>query len=176
MKKILISAAIVIALVGATFFYLKKQTKSHSPAEVASYQQGDFQMSIYYSRPYKKGRSIFGGLEPYGKVWRTGANEATEIEINQDVSWNGVTLKSGRYALFTIPDKTKWTVILNSELGQWGAFTYDETKDINRVVVKPFMLPDTVQQFTINILKEGELPVVRLKWDLTGVDIPFSTL
>ena len=174
MKKILISAAIVIALVGATFFYLKKQTKSHSPADVVAFQKGDFNMSIYYSRPFKKGRDIFGGLEPYGKVWRTGANEATEIEFNKDINWNGNNIKAGRYALFTIPNQKQWTVILNSELGQWGAFTYDETKDVSRTMIKPYALADTVQQFSIKIVSDTNNHVVRLGWDLTGLDIPFS--
>lgn len=171
MKKILISALLVIVLVGITFFYLKRQTKSHSPESVATYTQGAFKWDVFYSRPFKKGRDIFGSLEPYGKVWRTGANEATEFTINQPIVFNGMALPAGRYALFTIPEPTEWTVIVNSKLGQWGAFTYDANADVLRTKVPVIALTDTVQQMTIGFTN---VPALRVAWDLTAVEVPFS--
>jgi hypothetical protein len=171
MKKILISALLVIVLVGITFFYLKRQTKSHSPEEVATYTEGAFKFEVRYSRPFKKGRDIFGSLEPYGKVWRTGANEATEFEINQPILFNGVQLAAGKYALFTVPSPSEWTVIVNSKLGQWGAFTYDASEDVLRTKVPVLSLTDTVQQMKIDFTST---PALRIAWDLTAVEVPFK--
>src|SRR5690606_15950790 len=84
--------------------------------------------SITYCEPFKKDRDIFGGLVPYGKVWRTGANEATEITFKKDVTFAGVAVKAGTYSLFTIPEKGEWTIILNPELKQWGSYGYDKIK------------------------------------------------
>lgn len=89
-------------------------------------------------------------MVPYGKVWRTGANEATEFEINKDVKFNDQLLAAGKYALFSIPDAQQWTIIVNKELGQWGAFTYDQSADVLRTTVPTKTLTDTVQMMEIN--------------------------
>jgi hypothetical protein len=81
-------------------------------------------VKVTYGQPSKKGRVIFGDLVPYGEVWRTGANEATEITFSSDVVISGKTIKAGTYTLFTIPQKNTWTIILNSELKQWGSYGY----------------------------------------------------
>ncbi len=174
MKKVIISAVIVIIVVGITFIYLKRQTKSHSPEAKATYTSEQFQISLSYSRPSKKGRDIFGALVPYGKVWRTGANEATEFEINKDVKFNDQVLSAGKYALFSIPDAQQWTIIVNKELGQWGAFTYDQSADVLRTTVPSKILTDTVQMMEINFeeLDNGTQMVIR--WDLTEVSVPIA--
>ena len=77
-------------------------------------------ITVTYGRPYKKERKIFGGLEPYGKVWRTGADQATQITFEKDGTFGGKPVKAGTYTLFTIPNPDEWTIILNSQLGQWG--------------------------------------------------------
>jgi hypothetical protein len=86
-------------------------------------------VQVDYSRPYKKRREIFGKLLPYGQVWRTGANEATIFDVKQDIKIGDKSLKAGKYTLWTIPNADKWTVILNSETGQWGT-NYNEKKDV----------------------------------------------
>src|SRR5215213_262730 len=108
-------------------------------------------VKVSYGRPYKKGRQIFGGLESYGKVWRTGADEATEITFTKDMSFAGKPVKAGTYALFTVPEKNEWTIILNSQLGQWGAYDYDKYKDKDVLQVKaPVKTLETpVEQLTI---------------------------
>ena len=83
-----------------------------------------------YGQPLKKGREIFGNLVPYGKLWRTGANEATEITFTTNIQIGETALQAGTYTLFSIPNKDKWTIILNSELGQWGDFAFDASKNI----------------------------------------------
>jgi len=92
---------------------------------------------LEYGRPQVKDREIWGGLVPYGEVWRTGANEATTISFSGDVMIEGQKLPKGKYALFTIPGKEEWTIIFNKVPEQWGAFKYDESEDALRIEVKP---------------------------------------
>jgi len=127
-------------------------------------------MKITYGRPYKKGRDIFGALEAYGKVWRAGADEATEITVDKDCTFGGKSLKAGTYVLFATPNKTEWTIILNSKLGQWGAFDYDKNKDkdVLQVNVPAGSTKNVVEQWTITIKKDGLL----MEWDKTSVFVP----
>ena len=115
----------------------KKPKVRVSPKAEVSQTIGLTEVSISYSRPGVKGREIWGGLVPYNKVWRTGANEATKITFSTDVKINGKKLKKGVYAFFAIPTKKEWTLIFNSVADQWGAFTYNEAKDVLSVKVKP---------------------------------------
>ena len=105
---------------------------------------------VLYSRPYAKGRTVWGGLIPYGKVWRTGANEAAEITFYKDVDFGGKAVKAGTYALFTLAEEGKVTAILNDQLHQWGAYGYNQDKDVARasaaVVEKT---AQSVENFTI---------------------------
>jgi Protein of unknown function (DUF2911) len=127
-------------------------------------------IKITYGRPYVKGREIFGALEPYGKVWRAGADEATEVTFNAPCMIAGIPVKAGTYSMFVIPDKTRWTLIFNSELGQWGAFGYDKIKDkdVVKVSLPITQLSKTVEQLTITV-DENKM---QLSWDKTSVDIP----
>ena len=124
MKKFLILFAIVVALIILLSVVVRvirnKQTKSFSPEEVVTYVDGDLKISLLYNRPYKKGREIFGDLVPFGKTWRTGANEATIFETNKALTIKGKNLAPGKYSLWTVPDSTTWLVIFNLETGQWG--------------------------------------------------------
>lgn len=94
-------------------------------------------VSLEYGRPNVKGRDIWGGLVPYGQVWRTGANEATTITFGDDVAIEGQALPAGTYSLFTVPGEDEWTVIFNKTAEQWGAYDYDEGEDALRVTVTP---------------------------------------
>ncbi len=94
-------------------------------------------VALEYGRPKVKGREIWGGLVPYGEVWRTGANEATTITISDDVTIEGEPLAAGKYSLFTIPGENEWTVIFNKVANQWGHFRYDAGEDALRVTVEP---------------------------------------
>lgn len=132
-----------------------------SPPKEAAGQIAGIDIKIDYSSPAVKGRTIWGDLEPYGEVWRTGANEATTIEVSQDVSIEGQTLAAGRYALFTIPNKDKWTVIFNTEADQWGDYNYDEDKDALRVEVVPSALKEQIERLEF-MVREGD---VALRWD-----------
>ena len=113
-----------------------KSTRPSPPAAVHA-KIGDNTVSINYSSPAVKGRTIWGDLVPYGKVWRTGANEATVFETSGDLVVNGQKLPAGKYGLFTLPGEKEWTVIFNSVWDQWGAFKYDASKDVLRIKANP---------------------------------------
>ena len=143
------------------------KSKRPSPPATTSATVDGAKVVIDYSQPSLKGREIFGALEPYGKVWRTGANEATTFMVDKAVKINGQTLPAGTYGLFTIPGKDEWTIIFNKTAKQWGAFKYEEGQDALRVKVKPEPLTTPVEKFTITAANSGE---VNLKWDRTQVD------
>ena len=139
-----------------------------SPRKEMSTQVGETSIKINYGSPSIKGRKIWGGLEPYGEVWRTGANEATTIELTADVKVEGETLVAGKYALFTIPNEDEWVVIFNSEPDQWGDYKYDDTKDVLRVTVKPQSLEENVEAMDF-VVEEDKIV---LKWGKLAV--PFT--
>lgn len=127
---------------------------------------------VLYSRPAKKEREVFGKLIPFGKVWRLGANEATEIKFYQDVIFGGKMLKAGTYALFAIPDQKEWTIVLNSELDHWGAYSYKENLDVLRVVVPVKSTADVVENLAIAFEKaEAKATTMRIAWDKTMVEV-----
>jgi len=169
---------IIIALIVVGLYGFRYYTKAFSPEGDSSLTtKSGLKINIDYSRPYKKGRKLFGHekvLVPFGKVWRTGANEATEIEINKDVTIYGQKLKAGRYTLFTIPDEITWTIIFNNELNQWGDFNYDQSKDALRVVVPSYVIKDSADLFTIEAREKEDGAEVRLFWGNTLVSIPLS--
>jgi Protein of unknown function (DUF2911) len=103
---------------------------------------------VIYSRPTRNGRTIFGDLVEFGKVWRLGANEATEIEFFQAVRIGGVRVRKGRYTLYCIPYEEKWTMIINRETDTWGSFKYDEAKDVTRLDVPVVKQTDLTESMT----------------------------
>lgn len=183
MKKFLVIAGVAVAALIAigvvTNVYLNKQKKSLSPEEHIDFITGDVKIQVFYNRPYKKGREIFGSLVPYGKVWRTGANEATTFETNKDLIFEGKKLKKGKYTIWTIPAEEVWTIIFNSEYGQWGIGPDGEAnrkpeRDVLSLVVHSVQSEREFEQFTISFEKVGEDAEMVLIWDKTLVAIPFS--
>lgn len=126
-------------------------------------------VKITYGQPSKKGREIFGKLVPFGQVWRTGANSATEVTFKKDVNFGGKSVKAGTYSLFTIPNQGDWEVILNSELKQWGAYGYEKVKDKNvtQIKVKSMKTDAEVEKLTITA-SDSE---IKIEWDTTVVKI-----
>lgn len=129
---------------------------------------------VIYSRPQKEGRSIFGGLVEYGKVWRFGANEATEIELYKDVRVKDKKLPKGRYTLYAIPSEKEWTVIFNKDTDIWGAFKYDEKKDVLRVDVPVQKNSTVVDPFSIAFFKSAAGADMVIAWDEAMVTLPFA--
>jgi hypothetical protein len=140
-----------------------------SQHQVITQTVGLTDITIDYSRPVAKGRTIFGGLVPYDKVWRTGANEATQITFSDDVTINGQALPKGTYSLHTIPGKDSWTLAFNKVAKQWGSFTYDAAQDALRVTAKPQSGP-FAELFTITIPDvTSDNAVVAMRWADTMV-------
>lgn len=138
MKRVFLPVIIAILLI-LPFSELPAQLELPRISQKASVMQrvGLLDVIINYSRPNVKGRKIWGDLVPYNQVWRAGADEATTISFSEDVSLNGNKLPAGKYAFFTIPTQNEWTIIINKVAKQWGAFNYDQSKDILRFNVKP---------------------------------------
>lgn len=143
-----------------------------SPKATVMQRVGLTDIVISYARPSVKGRKIFGGLEPYGKVWRTGANEATTISFSDPVTINNQPLPAGRYSLHTIPGQDEWTIIFNRTADQWGSYSYDEKQDALRVRVRPETAPmQEVLTFSFPALTDNSA-VVAMHWDT--VRVPFT--
>jgi hypothetical protein len=147
-----------------------------SPLQQLTQDFGLGQISISYSRPNTKGRKIFDGMEPYGKVWRTGANMATKIKLTDSINIEGHALAPGEYGFFTIPGADEWTIIINKTANQWGAYSYDSTKDVLRFKVKPGKLENKMETFTIQFANaSNDHFELQLLWDNIVVPIHFST-
>jgi hypothetical protein len=160
--------SLLLALVAVSFMLPACAQNRKSPHETVNNEN----VSVTYGRPAKKGRDIFGALVPYGKVWRAGADEATEITFKKDGSLGGKPVKAGTYTLFVIPNATEWTLILNGQLKQWGAYEYDKhkDKDVLKVSAPVGKTSGVVENFTIR-LDGGNLI---LEWDTTQATVPVS--
>jgi len=175
-SKILLSSLVLASGLVFTCGLLAQTPKvdfpAASPACTLKQHVGLTDIEIVYSRPGVKGRPIFGGLVPYGQVWRTGANNATKITFSTPVKLNGAEIPAGTYALFTIPGETEWTIIINKGAAQWGAFQYNETNDLVRVKATPLKLAEPVETFTIEINDiRDESATLNLTWEKTRVPV-----
>jgi hypothetical protein len=147
-----------------------------SPAASVKQRIGLTDVEVEYSRPGVKGRKIFGGLVPYGEVWRTGANTATKVTFGGDVKLEGTAVPAGSYALYTIPGENEWVVILSKVTGQWGSYQYDEKNDLLRAKVKPVALKDPVETMTISLEEvRDDAAQLAITWDRTRVTAKIET-
>lgn len=163
-------ALFAVATVGISDAYAQKPSPKIT-AEGAN-------VSIAYGQPSKRDRVVFGkegsgSLEPYGKVWRTGANEATEITFKKDAMFGGKPVKAGTYSLYSIPGEKEWTVILNPELKQWGAFGYDKVKakNVAEVTVPTKMYPTSAEKLMFDAKDDS---MVKFQWDKMGFEVPIT--
>lgn len=145
------------------------QAQRKSPHDTVSFANGE----VTYGRPYKNNRDIFGGLEKFGTVWRVGADEATTITLNEDTKFGGQAVPKGTYTMFALINEKEWTIILNSQLGQWGSYRYNQfkDKDVAKVTVPVKKLDKVVEQLTIRFNKENSMII---EWDMTQVVVPMS--
>lgn len=182
MKKFLKWTGIIIGSLAVILFIafkvLQSQTKKHSPEDTVEYAEGDLELSVYYNRPSVKGREIFGGLLPYGTVWRTGANEATTFSTNQELTIAGNRLPAGEYTLWTIPGEQTWKVIFNSKNYSWGVnFSGEASRDpAADVLTADAPVQSTtalVELFTIGLSEAGK-PALVLQWEKTKVVVPIN--
>ena len=143
---------------------LKIQNKATEPLVVR----------ILYSRPQKQGRRIFGELVEYGKVWRLGANEATEIEFYKDVKIGGKKVPKGRYTLYGIVNESTWTIIINKDTDTWGAFKYDSKKDIMRTDVNVQKTEETVESMSMWFDKTASGISLNISWEQVKISLPIT--
>lgn len=148
-----------------------------SPAASVAERVGVTAVSIEYSRPSVRERKVFGGLVPFGQVWRTGANAATKVTFGTDVKFGGAAVPAGSYALFTIPGENEWTVILSKVVdGQWGSYAYNPKDDQARVKAKPVATAEPIETMTIGLhdLRAGKANLV-IAWEKTKVAVEIDT-
>ncbi len=171
-----------LAVAGITFGALPAAAQSNAPAvpqasPPASLQQqiGLTDFTVAYASPGVKGRKIFGDLVPFDQVWRTGANGVTTLEASRDFKLGGKNVPAGKYALHTIPGKSSWTVILNSEVNAWGSYSYDQKKDVVRIQVKPETMAASRERMTFlfsDTTDDGAK--LDLEWEKVRVRIPIE--
>lgn len=177
MKKVIVIAGIAVAVIAASMVGLRMYTKSFSPQDTAVYTEDNINVSVQYGRPYKKGRIIFDGLVPYGKVWRTGANEPTVFKTNVDLKIGEQVLPKGEYALFTIPDQDSWKIIFNRTIPDWGVNFSGEAENDSETEqlvaeVAPITTKNMFEQFTIAFEQMHDEIDMVLMWDQTLVVVP----
>jgi hypothetical protein len=172
-KKILIALVGFVVVVALALYSMLLYTSSFSPEATATLSHNGLDLKVVYCQPAKKGRAIFGGLLPYGQVWRTGANAATIFETNRDIKVAGQVLNAGKYSLWSIPGQTEWTIIFNRETGQWGT-QYNASADVLRVKVPAGALAAPQEMFNIGLAGAGTGVEMTLAWDVVQVKVPIE--
>lgn len=180
MKKVnhLLIAILFVALFSELATAQKLPGLDQSPADIAYFRPAGrgtpALVKVVYGRPLKKGRTMLGDKEPYGKVWRTGANESTEIKLYKDVTFGDKKISAGTYTLYSIPEKDEWTIIFNSKLDTWGAYEYEEGKDVARIKVPAGKSESEVEAFAITFDGSGGTGDMILAWENTMVKVPMK--
>lgn len=150
-----------------------------SPKDTVEFKLNDLQLKVFYNRPFKKNREIFGALVAYDQVWRTGANEATTFETNKTLNVGGMILPAGKYTLWTVPKDTTWNVIFNSKQYPWGVDTemkpmWDPNYDALNIEVPVQKLDVVVEQFTIAFDNSTDNLYLTMAWDQTKIAVPLA--
>jgi hypothetical protein len=170
----MLTAALVLAVsagLAAQKTTRLKVGRGGSPHDRTEWSIGGATIAIEYGRPSMKGRKIFGGLEPYGKVWRTGADEATMLETDKTLEIGGVAVPAGKYSLYTWIDEKAWKLIVNKQVGQWGT-QYDQSMDLARIDMTKRTLQTPVEQLTISIDPQKSGGLLKIAWETTEVSVP----
>ena len=177
MKKLILGGFAIVLFLAVGYFVYGYFFRA-SPPDVAEFSKDGLELRIDYSRPFKKGRLIFGpeseeALQPYGVYWRLGANEATRLTVNQRVSIMGNTLEAGSYAMYAFPDKDLWTIGFNSDSDNWGAWEPDYDNDVFRIEITPLPRDSVVEQMLISFEgSETHLTEIVMSWDDVQIRIP----
>jgi hypothetical protein len=146
------------------------QQQPASPRDTAEMTYAGERILVDYGRPYARGRTIMGGLVPYGQVWRTGANAATTLVTPRDLRIGGTPVPAGTYTLYTLPGEREWQLIINRQTGQWGT-EYDQAQDLARIPMRVERTMAPVEQFTINLMA-GSPATLSLEWENTRASVP----
>ncbi|MEL0456775.1 DUF2911 domain-containing protein [Flavobacteriaceae bacterium SZ-1-7] len=180
LKRLLILLSIVaLGLFLYSVFVENIFEKRLSPKDTVKFELNDLKLKVFYNRPFKKGREIFGGLVPFNQVWRTGANEATTFETNQSLTVNGRPLDAGKYTLWTVPKDSTWTVMFNSKQYSWGVNAemkpmWDPNYDVLDIEVPVEKLDHIVEQFTIAFDNSTDKLALTMAWDNVKISVPLK--
>jgi len=180
MKRTLIIVGVLVVVIAGVLAYLRIKAKSYSPEGNVDFSNDKVKIHVFYNRPYKKGRAIFGKLVPFGKTWRTGANEATQFETSTDLLFGNKTLKAGKYSLWTVPNEQSWQVVFNTEIPSWGIGYNGEAQrnlETDALVVEApvnHSQEKEFEQFTISVENAADGIELIFFWDKTIVSVPFS--
>lgn len=189
MKKFLFAAALVFGCLGTFTVQAQDTTETLkdndgpnfskldvSPLDVVLFRDENKEplARVLYSRPQTRDREIFGKLVPYGEIWRTGANEATEITLYQDMTVADKVIKKGTYSLFTIPQENEWTIILNNSTNIWGAYDYHVEKDVARITVPVKRAPTKIEALSMTFEPIENGAKLQIGWDDRYVEVPFK--
>lgn len=167
-----VSVGLLLATAGGL---MAAQEKRASPHEDVTATVSGKKITISYGRPSKKGREIFGALVPWDQVWRTGADEATTLTTEADLTIGTLQVPKGTYTLFTVPKQKEWTLVVNKVAKQWGAYTYDQKQDLGRTPMAVTTNPKLVEQLTLTMEAQGEKKVVlKAAWDTTAASVPIT--
>lgn len=188
MKKIIVLAALLVS--GLMASTMSAQTEDPttdkdgpnfskldvSPLDVVLFRDANEVpvAKVMYSRPQKRNREVFGNLVPYGEVWRTGANEATELTLYNDMLVGGQLVKAGTYSMYTIPEQNEWTVILNKSTNIWGAYDYHVEKDQVRIKVPVRQSDVEIEALSMAFAESPEGALLQIGWDDRYIEVPFK--
>ena len=151
-----------------------KTQRPSPPAQAQCSLSGGKTISVNYSSPRMKGRTIFGSLVPYGEVWRTGANEATAFVTTADLKAGNLSIPAGNYTIFTIPNQSKWTLIVNKKTGEWGIPYKYESDELGRADMTVSQTPSMTEDFTISFDQKGNSCTMNISWEKTKASVQFT--
>ena len=173
-KPIIVGSAVIATLALGGVALIARQDKSSRPSPPAKAEcnlADGKAVSVDYSSPRAKGRKIFGGLVPYGQVWRAGANEATTLAVGSDVAIGGTAVPAGKYTIFTIPAEDKWTLIISKKTGEWGTAYPGPDNDLARIAMKASKTSAAVENFTIALDHSGNGCILKMQWENTQASV-----
>ena len=180
MKRIIVILLIIATVVfGISYSNNGLFSKPLSPKKTVVFEVDDLKLEIFYNRPSKRNRQVFGALVPYNQIWRTGANEATTFETNKDLKIGDTLLEKGKYTLWTIPNEGEWIIIFNSKMYPWGVTEtmkpMRESKfDVASFTTRVEKLDTTVEQFTIAFDNSTDNLFLTMAWDNTKIEVPLK--
>jgi hypothetical protein len=171
-------AVLAVCCLGLAVFGVVRaaQNKPSPPAKATCDLGGGKSITVDYSSPRAKGRKIYGGLVPYGEVWRAGANEATTFVTTADLMVGGTHVPAGSYTLFAVPEKDKWTLVISKTTGEWGTKYSGKEQDLARVDMKASTLPAGVENFTIAFDPNGGGCTLRMDWETTRASVAITKM
>jgi hypothetical protein len=176
-QRISICIGVFVCLAGCIASTAAAQDKSSRPSPPAKAEcqvAGGKTITVDYSSPRAKGRKVYGGLVPYGRIWRAGANEATKFVTDTDLSVGGTAVPAGSYTIFAIPNADKWTLVISKKTGEWGTDYPGANEDLARVDMKVSKLPSAVENFTIAFDQSGAGCTLRMDWETTRASVDIS--